>query len=130
MSIHDQGAGGPCNVLTEIVDPVGGKVEIRNINIGDETMSVLEIWGGEYQERNALLINSDRIKEFDEICKRERVEYERLGEITGDGRIVLHDKRDDSVPVDLSLSKILGKMPQKTFEDETRAINLSELKLH
>ena len=44
-----QGCGGNCNVLKEIMDPVGGKIEIRDIVCGDDTMSVLELWGAEYQ---------------------------------------------------------------------------------
>lgn len=129
MSIHDQGAGGPCNVLTELVEPAGGKIEIRNINIGDKTLSVLEIWGAEYQERDALLIKPDRIKEFGEICKREKVEYEHLGEITGDGHIVVHDTKDNSNPVNLKLSKILGEIPQKTFRDSTIPLSLKKIEL-
>lgn len=117
VSIHDQGAGGSCNVLTELVDPAGGRVEIRKIKVGDKTLSVLEIWGAESQERNALLIYPARIKEFQEICQRERTNCEILGEITEDGKIVVHDEEDDSFPVNLELVKILGKMPQKTFKD-------------
>ncbi|MBN2073215.1 MAG: phosphoribosylformylglycinamidine synthase [Actinobacteria bacterium] len=91
LSIHDQGAGGPCNVLTEIVEPAGGRIEIRNIQTGDRTMSVLEIWGAEYQERNALLINPVNLGLLESICLREKVNLECLGEITGDGRIIVHD---------------------------------------
>lgn len=129
ISIHDQGAGGPCNVLTEIVDPIGGKIEIRDINIGDETMSVLEIWGAEYQERNALLIKPYSLKKFKEICEREKCNYEILGEITGDGKIIIHDRKDNSMPVNLELEKILGKMPQKTFSDKNINLLLEPLKL-
>lgn len=56
ISIHDQGAGGNGNVLKEIVDPVGGRIEIRDVLCGDTTMSVLELWGAEYQENDALLL--------------------------------------------------------------------------
>jgi len=91
LSIHDQGAGGSCNVLTELVEPVGGEIDIRRIKVGDKTMSVLEIWGAEYQERNGLLISKTRISEFQKICKREKVNCEVLGEITGDGRIIVVD---------------------------------------
>ena len=118
VSIHDQGAGGPCNVLTELVDPAGGRIEIRNIVLGDRTMSVLEIWGAEYQERTALLLQPERLEEFRAICVREKVNCEVLGEITGDGRIVVHDALDDSTPVDLELAPILTSIPQKTFELE------------
>ncbi len=115
-SIHDQGAGGPCNVLTEIVEPAGGRIEIRNIKVGDRTMSVLEIWSGEYQERNAFLIGEKNLGRFQAICRREKVNCEVLGEITGDGQIVVNDKNDSSTPVDLDLDKILTGIPQKTFK--------------
>ena len=129
LSIHDQGAGGPCNVLTEIIEPAGGKIEIRNIKVGDQTISVVEIWGAEYQERNALLISPNRIKEFQSICDREKVNCEILGEITGDGRIVVHDSKNNSTPVDLNLSQILSDMPQKTFSSNRPAKELTPLRL-
>ncbi len=115
ISIHDQGAGGNCNVVKEIIYPAGAKIEIRNIQLGDNTLSVLEIWGAEYQEQDALLIQSHRAEEFLSLCKREKVPCSILGEITGDGYIVLHDGTDGSTPVNLKLSKVLGEMPQKTF---------------
>ena len=125
LSIHDQGAGGPCNVLTEIVDPAGGRVEIRNIAVGDRTMSVLEIWVAEYQERDAFLILPESLKKFQSICLREKVNCEVLGEITQDGKIVVRDGNDGTYPVDLDLSKILSNIPQKEF-DLTRTEALLE----
>ncbi|HXK60042.1 MAG TPA: phosphoribosylformylglycinamidine synthase, partial [Acidobacteriota bacterium] len=115
VSIHDQGAGGPCNVLTELIEPAGGRIEIRNIAVGDKTMSVLEIWGAEYQERSALLIRPERLPEFVAICRREKVNCEVIGEVTGDGRIVVHDRENDTTPVDLELAPILSNIPRKTF---------------
>ncbi len=117
-SIHDQGAGGPCNVLTEIVEKAGGRVELRNINVGDKTMSVMEIWGAEYQERVALLIWPERIEEFQAICEREKVNCEVLGEITGDGRFVVHDSQDGSTPFDMDIAKSMDGVPQKIFSSE------------
>ncbi len=119
LSVHDQGAGGPCNVLTEIVEPAGGRIEIRNIELGDRTMSVLEIWSAEYQERNAFLIPAGKLDLLRSICDREKVNLENLGEITGDGRIIVHDRDDGSTPVDLDLGQILLNIPQKTFELES-----------
>lgn len=127
LSIHDQGAGGPCNVLTELVEPVGGRIEIRNIQVGDKTMSVLEIWGGEYQERNAFLIKTECLKIFQDICEREKVNCEVLGEITGDGRIVVHDSQDGSTPVNLNLDEILSKIPKKIFNLESIPVKLNSL---
>jgi phosphoribosylformylglycinamidine synthase len=96
VSIHDQGAGGNCNVVKEIIYPAGAKIEIRNIQLGDNTLSVLEIWGAEYQEQDALLIQPDRSEEFFAICRREKALYSVIGEITGDGYIILYDETDGS----------------------------------
>ncbi|MBW1635604.1 MAG: phosphoribosylformylglycinamidine synthase [Deltaproteobacteria bacterium] len=116
--IHDQGAGGPANVLKELVEKSGGRVEIRNIRVGDPTMSVLEIYVAEYQERNGFLIRRSNIEQFQAICEREKVNCELLGEVTGDLRFVLHDSEDDSTPVDIDLEALLGDIPQKTFADK------------
>lgn len=116
--IHDQGAGGPANVLKELVEHSGGRVEIRNIRVGDPTMSVLEIYVAEYQERTGFLIRPENIEKFKEICAREKVGCEVLGEVTGDLRFVLHDSNDNSTPVDIELDDLLGDIPQKHFEDK------------
>ncbi len=129
ISIHDQGAGGNCNVVKEIVYPAGAKIEIRNIQLGDNTLSVLEIWGAEYQEQNALLIQPDRSEEFFALCKREKVPCSFIGEITGDGYIVLHDETDGSTSVNLDLSKVLGEMPQKIFHIDRIKPPLEPLRL-
>lgn len=118
ISIHDQGAGGAANVLKELVEKTGGRIELRRIKLGDSTLSVLKIWIAEYQERCGFLINDSRINEFKSICEREKVNCEILGEVTDNGRFVVHDKQDDSTPVDLNLKRVLGNIPQKTFKDE------------
>jgi|Deesub1362A_J573_1020465.scaffolds.fasta_scaffold00045_109 phosphoribosylformylglycinamidine synthase len=118
ISIHDQGAGGNCNVLKEIIHPEGARIDLRKIQLGDKTLSVLEIWGAEYQEQNALLIKPEKAGLFEDICRREKVPCAFVGEITGDGYVVLYDSNDGSTPVNLELKKVLGEMPQKTFNIE------------
>ncbi len=129
ISIHDQGAGGNCNVVKEIIYPAGAKIEIRRVQLGDDTLSVLEIWGAEYQEQDALLIMPERMDEFFSLCKREKVPVSIIGEITGDGYIILHDESDGATPVYLELSKILGEMPQKVFKSQRIKPALESLKL-
>jgi phosphoribosylformylglycinamidine synthase len=129
LSIHDQGAGGPGNVLKEIMEPAGGVIDIRSLLVGDPSMSVLELWTAEFQENHALLINAESKQLFDDICKRERTSYSICGHITGDGNVVVKDTRDNSTPVDLPLEKVLGKMPQKTFKSKRIAVPVSELTL-
>lgn len=118
VSVHDQGAGGNGNVLKEITEPAGAVYDIRKVYLGDNTLSVLEIWGAEYQENNAMLIRPKDEAMLHEIAKRENCPIRILGEITGDGKVVVHDSQDGSTPVDLPLELVLGKMPQKTFIDE------------
>jgi len=118
VSIHDQGAGGNCNVLKEIVEPAGARLEIREIPVGDDSLSVLEIWGAEYQENDALLLRPKDEALFRSLCERERVPVSFVGRVTGDGRVVVHDDDDDTTPVDLVLDDVLGDVPQKTFELE------------
>jgi len=120
VSIHDQGAGGNCNVLKELVYPAGARIEIRAIPVGDRTLSVLEIWGAEYQENDALLIRPEHREAFAALCERERLPWAVVGEVTGDGRVVVHDARDGSTPVDLPLDLVLGDMPRKVFRLERR----------
>lgn len=116
ISIHDQGAGGNCNVIKEIIYPAGARLDVRDIQVGDHTLSVLEIWGAEYQENNALLLRLEQVPMFEAICKREKVPFSLIGRITGDGRVVLYDRADGSTPVDLDLEKVLGEMPRKNFD--------------
>ncbi|XP_051116173.1 probable phosphoribosylformylglycinamidine synthase, chloroplastic/mitochondrial [Andrographis paniculata] len=118
VSIHDQGAGGNCNVVKEIIHPKGATIDIRAVVVGDHTMSVLEIWGAEYQEQDAILVKPECRDLLEWICQRERVSMAVIGSISGDGRIVLVDSLSPEKPpaVDLELEKVLGDMPKKTFE--------------
>ena len=129
VSIHDQGAGGNCNVLKEIAEPAGARIELRKIPVGDETLSVLEIWVAEYQEQDALLLRPDDSRLFLDLCRREKVPVAFVGRVTGDGRIVLFDERDGSTPVDLELDQVLGSMPRKVFQLERLPLQLRPLRL-
>ncbi|KAL5221585.1 hypothetical protein ABZP36_026298 [Zizania latifolia] len=138
ISIHDQGAGGNCNVVKEIIYPKGAEIDIRSIVVGDRTLSVLEIWGAEYQEQDALLVKPESRGMLESLCERERVSMAVIGKIDGCGKIVLidsaaveHAKLNDlplPTPVeDLELEKVLGDMPQKTFEFKRVSLVLEPL---
>jgi phosphoribosylformylglycinamidine synthase len=116
VQLHDQGCGGNCNVLKEVLDPIGGKIDIREIILGDPTMSVLEIWGAEYQEANCCLVREGSLPLLKQIAERERSSVSCVGEITGDGCCTVVDKKDGSTPVKLPLAQVLGKLPPKTFK--------------
>ncbi|XP_050788678.1 phosphoribosylformylglycinamidine synthase isoform X2 [Gopherus flavomarginatus] len=127
-SLHDQGAGGNGNVLKELSDPAGAVIYASRFQLGDPTLSVLEIWGAEYQESNALLLRPTDAELLQRLGQRERCPVDVVGTITGDGRIVLVDDLEapvtDVAPVkpggkttsvDLQLERVLGNMPRKEF---------------
>ncbi len=129
QSIHDQGAGGNCNVVKEIVHPAGAKIDIRKVQVGDNSLSVLEIWGAEYQEQDALLLYPEQAVLFRSLCDREKVPMAVIGTVTGDGYIVLYDDIDGSTPENLELAKVLGNMPQKIYNLDRKKTPLSPLQL-
>lgn len=134
ISIHDQGAGGNGNVLKEIVDPQGATYELRSLPTGDPTLSVLEIWGAEYQENNAFLVRESSLEIVLALSRRENCPVTPCGVITGDGRVTVRDSKapKDSVaaiPFDMPLSLVLGKMPQKSFSFQTPSKQLGPLVL-
>lgn len=128
-SIHDQGAGGIGNVGSEIVHPAGGHFDISRVNVGDASMSWRMVWSAEFQEGYMVLVHRSGMEVFQSICARERVPLEELGEITGDGRIVVHNGDDPTPLVDLPLEQILGNLPKKEFHFTTVEKHLEPLVL-
>ncbi|XP_033820759.1 phosphoribosylformylglycinamidine synthase [Periophthalmus magnuspinnatus] len=121
-SIHDQGAGGNGNVLKELSEPAGAVIYCSKFKKGDPTLSVLELWGAEYQESNAVLLRPSDKDFLERVCVREKCPVDFVGNITGDGKITLVDDEEEvnggRCPVDLQLEWVLGKMPQKEFKME------------
>jgi phosphoribosylformylglycinamidine synthase len=117
VSLHDQGAGGNCNVVKELIYPLGARIDVRRVILGDQSLSVLEIWVAEYQEQFGLLLRPSSLPCFEKLCERENVPLAVLGEIDGSGRITLYDSLRDEVVVDLDLERVLGKLPRKVFRD-------------
>ncbi|KAJ8732764.1 hypothetical protein PYW07_015363 [Mythimna separata] len=131
-SIHDQGAGGNGNVLKELVEPEGAVVYTKEFQLGDPTITTLELWGAEYQENDALLCSKENRPVLEDICRRERCPVSFVGEVTGDGYMSLvEDSYTDKylnraerlkpetkskLPFDLHLEAVLGNMPRKTFD--------------
>lgn len=129
VSLHDQGAGGNCNVVKELIYPEGARIDLREIWIGDMSLSALEIWGAEYQEQFGLLLRPESKSVFAHICEREGTVATEIGRIDGSKRIVLWDEMQHRAVVDMDLEKVLGKLPQKTFIDKRRIPALRPLHL-
>lgn len=128
-AIHDQGAGGAGNVITELVDPKGGEVDLAKFVLGDKTMKQSDIWVAEAQERYGLLVRPENLGVLLALCERERVNCEVLGVITGDEKIVVRDSRDGSTPVDLPLKDVLSDMPQKRFASKRILVKHEPLRI-
>ena len=114
-SIHDQGAGGLGNVVKEIIAPAGGKINIRDVTQGGSNMSVLDIWTSEFQESDTCLVKKENLCILDNICKRENLPIDMIGDITGDGYIKVYDENTNGFPVNLDLKYILSDIPQKEY---------------
>ena len=116
-SIHDVGAGGLSNALPELVNDAGrgARIELRAVPVADPSMSPMEIWCNEAQERYVLAIAPERLARFEAICARERCPYAVVGEAT-DGieeqRLIVGDGLFDNTPVDLPMDVLLGKPPK------------------
>ncbi len=116
ISIHDIGAGGLSNGCPELVAETGGRFELRAIHNEEPSMSPMEIWCCEAQERYVLAVPGDRLDDFLTVCRRERCPVAAIGEATGDGRLVLDDELFDNRPIDLDLNVILGHPPKMVRE--------------
>lgn len=118
VSIHDHGAGGHLNCLSELVEETGGVIEMDKLPIGDETLSDREIIGNESQERMGLLVEQKDIERIERIASRERSPMYVVGETTGDMKFTFR-RPDGSCPIDMELEDFFGKPPVTIMEDTT-----------
>lgn len=118
VSIHDHGAGGHLNALSELVESTGGKIDMQNLPIGDQTLSAKEIIGNESQERMGLVMNEKHIENVRKIAERERAPFYVVGETTDDNRFVFEQK-DGVRPIDLAMSDMFGNSPKTILTDNT-----------
>ena len=114
ISIHDVGAGGLSNAVPEIIHDcdLGGRFELRDILCADSSLSPMQIWCNESQERYVVALKADRLEEFKELCARERCLYAHIGEATAEEQLVLNDRLLGNQPIDLPMSLLFGKPPK------------------
>jgi phosphoribosylformylglycinamidine synthase len=118
VSIHDHGAGGHLNCLSELVESTGGEIDMSKLPIGDPTLSAKEIIGNESQERMGLILKPDDLERVQRIAERERSPMYVVGETTGDMQFVFKQK-DGQKPLDMQLSDFFGKPPRTVMNDMT-----------
>lgn len=119
ISIHDHGAGGHLNCLSELVEATGGRIDIDCLPVGDPTLSAKEIVGNESQERMGLVIKDEHIEKFRRIAERERSPFYVIGETTGDMQFTFVNNKNGEKPIDLQLADMFGKTPRTQLVDKT-----------
>ena len=127
VSIHDHGAGGHLNCLSELVEDTGGTIEIDALPLGDPTLSAKEIIGNESQERMGLILAPADAERLEKIAARERAPFYVVGEVTEDHHFSFHSTKNNETPIDLDLSALFGSSPKTIMEDQTKGIGFSEL---
>lgn len=123
ISIHDHGAGGHLNCLSELVEATGGRIDISKLPVGDPTLSSREIIGNESQERMGLVMKAADAGELKLIAERERAPMYIIGEVTGDRRFTFFNPSNGEKPIDLELVSLLGNPPKTIMRDEEIAFN-------
>ncbi len=127
ISIHDHGAGGHLNCLSELVEATGGKIDISKLPLGDPTLSAREIIGNESQERMGLIIKKSDVDILRKIAERERAPFYIIGEVTGDMQFTLVNPVTKEKPIDLSLSSLFGDPPKTIMKDVVVENNFKKL---
>jgi phosphoribosylformylglycinamidine synthase len=119
VSIHDHGAGGHLNCLSELVEDTGGLIDLDKLPVGDPTLSAKEIIGNESQERMGLVIGQKDIETLQKIADRERAPMYQVGDVTGDHRFTFESKKTGAKPMDFALEDFFGSSPKVVMTDTT-----------
>lgn len=125
VSLHDHGAGGHLNCLSELVEATGGIIDISKLPVGDPTLSAREIIGNESQERMGLLIRPADLEILSAVARREQAPLYVIGEVTGDNRLTFYNDITGEKAIDLQLDHFFGKPPRTIMRDHTH-VRLSD----
>lgn len=126
ISIHDHGAGGHLNSLTELIEETGGNIDIDQLPIGDPSLSAKEILGNESQERMGLLIREEDYAEIERIAQRERAPIYKVGETTDDKKLLFRSDKHGAA-IDLRVEDFLGNSPTTIITDESHQATYTKL---
>jgi phosphoribosylformylglycinamidine synthase len=128
ISIHDHGAGGHLNCLSELVEETGGEIYIDQLPVGDPTLSDKEIVGNESQERMGFVTGGENIELITRIAERERSPIYVIGETTGNHKFTFTDRKTGEKPINWELAYMFGKPPKTILEDKSDVATFSEVK--
>ena len=129
VSIHDHGAGGHLNCLSELVEDTGGRIDVSALPLGDPTLSNKEIIGNESQERMGVVLSKTAKEQLQKIAERERAPMYTVGKVTGDDRFVFENK-DGKKPIDLDIQDLFGNSPKTHIQDTRIAASFAEIEYY
>jgi len=127
ISIHDHGAGGHLNCLSELLEETGGTIEINKLPIGDPTLSAKEIISNESQERMGLAIHEKDVETLRLVADRERSPMYVVGTATGDQKLKFTNAGKNLSPVDLEVNHLFGSSPKTILTDKSSASGFKEI---
>lgn len=127
VSIHDHGAGGHLNCLSELVESTGGYINLDKLPVGDPTLSAKEIIGNESQERMGLIVAKKDLDRVKALAERERAPLFVVGEVTGDHRFTIQSESTGEKPMDFHLEDLFGSSPKTILSDQTLKVQYEEL---
>lgn len=125
VSIHDHGAGGHLNCLSELVEETGGIIDVKKLPVGDPTLSAKEIVGNESQERMGLVMKPENLEFLQKVADRERSPLYIVGKTTDDKRFKFEDAGRS--PIDMELKDFFGKPPKTVLEDQKTVSHFEEI---
>lgn len=142
---HDVGAGGLSNAIPELLHDsgVGGIIDLDRVPSDDPSLSPMQLWCNESQERYVLGIPQDRVEEFEALCARERCPVAIVGVATAQEHLTVgYGATSDTIgsgrdwPIDFPMDVLFGK-PPKMHRDTARlaphrwpALNSRTVDLH
>ena len=122
LSVHDVGAGGLSNAIPELLHDsgVGGVIDLDRVPSDDPSLSPMQLWCNESQERYVLGLPQDRVAEFAAICLRERCPFAVVGTATAEERLVVGygatienaNESSRDFAIDLPMDVLFGKPPK------------------
>lgn len=137
LSIHDVGAGGLSNAVPEILHDSGrgGWIELTAIPNADSSMSPLQIWCNEAQERYVLALSRVSLALFSSLCKREHCPFAVIGHATESEQLVLYNNKNDCKAIDIPMALLFGKPPKmhrivNSMQSTTKCFDLQEIDIH
>tara|TARA_B100001287_G_scaffold39693_1_gene28850 strand:+ start:810 stop:4484 length:3675 start_codon:yes stop_codon:yes gene_type:complete len=127
VSIHDHGAGGHLNCLSELVEDTGGLINLDALPIGDPTLSNKELLGNESQERMGLIVSEKNLEMLEKIAKRERSPIYVVGKVTNDNKFIFESLTKGTKPMDLNLEDMFGSSPKTIMIDKKIKIDYNNI---